>query len=119
ILPDTDSALEVLLLVPRDGFLDGAGGFETARADLARHQQGIFAAIQPALAAVLDGLAPEAVEAGATGGNLLAGSRKARAWDTYVTRWDALAGKGENGMLDAFLEAFSEAYARAQGEMPD
>ncbi|MBL3574140.1 type VI secretion system-associated FHA domain protein TagH [Rhodovulum sulfidophilum] len=118
-LPDTDSALEVLFLVPRDGFLDGAGGFETALADLARHQQGIFAAIQPALAAVLDGLAPEAVEAGATGGNLLAGSRKARAWDTYVTRWDALAGKGENGMLDAFLEAFSEAYARAQGEMPD
>ncbi|RAP41100.1 hypothetical protein BYZ73_11765 [Rhodovulum viride] len=118
-LPDTDAALEVLFLVPRDGFLAGPEGFETALADLARHQQGIFAAIQPALAAVLEGLAPEAVEAGTTGGNLLAGSRKARAWDSYVARWDALAGKGENGMLDAFLDAFAEAYARAQGAMPD
>ncbi|ARC90726.1 type VI secretion system-associated FHA domain protein TagH [Rhodovulum sp. MB263] len=118
-LPDTDAALEALFLVPRDGFLAGPEGFETALSDLARHQQGIFAALQPALAAVLDGLAPEAVEAEATGGNLLAGSRKARAWDSYVARWDALAGKGENGMLDAFLDAFAEAYARAQGAMPD
>ena len=41
------------------------------------------------------------------------GANKKKAWDTYVERWDAKAGKHENGMLDVFLANFAESYAAA------
>ena len=110
-LPDAEQALEAMFLRPRDGFMTGPDGFDNALKDLRAHQMAVFAALQPALAAVLDGLSPEEIEATEVTGNLLGGSRKGKSWDLFVRRWDAKANAGDHGMLDAFLLAFARAYA--------
>lgn len=117
-LPDTDQALEALFLRHRDGFMTGPDGFENALKDLRLHQLAVFAALQPALASVLEGLSPEEIERSTetTGSKMLGGRRGGRGWETYVERWDAKAEAGEHGMLDAFLAAFARAYAKVTME---
>ena len=109
-LPDVEQALEALYLRPRAGFLQGPEALAEALLDLRRHQVALFAALQPALGALLADLAPEEVEKAGGGGGLLGGSRKAKAWETFVERWDAKSAPHENGMLDEFLRHFAAAY---------
>jgi len=115
-MPDTVSAIEVMFLKHRDGFMQGPDGFENALRDIRRHQTAVFAALQPALAALLSGLSPDEIEANVGGGLLGSGSR-ARFWEAYVAQWDEKATAGDNGMLDAFLHAFADAYAAAVGKV--
>ncbi|MGL4310383.1 MAG: type VI secretion system-associated FHA domain protein TagH [Paracoccaceae bacterium] len=112
-LPDSAQALEVMFLTPREGFLKGGDGVASGLADVRLHQMAVFAAIQPALIKLLADLAPEAIDDGSGGGLLGGGANKKKAWDTYVERWDAKAGKHENGMLDVFLANFAESYSAA------
>lgn len=109
-LPDVEQALEAMYLRPRAGFLQGPEALAEALLDLRRHQVALFAALQPALGALLGDLAPEEVEKAGGGGGLLGGSRKAKAWETFVERWDAKSAPHENGMLDEFLRHFAAAY---------
>lgn len=111
-LPDAPQALEVMFLKPRDGFMPGSKGVETALSDVRVHQMAVFAAIQPALLGLLQDLAPEAIDAD-TGGGLLGGTGKRKAWDTYVERWDAKVNDNDNGMLGAFLKLFAQSYVAA------
>ena len=111
-LPDAAQALEVMFLRPREGFMNGSKGVETALSDVRLHQMAVFAAIQPALLGLLQDLAPESIDAD-TGGGLLGGTGKRKAWDTYVERWDAKVNDNENGMLGAFLKLFAESYVNA------
>ncbi|RJL21815.1 type VI secretion system-associated FHA domain protein TagH [Paracoccus siganidrum] len=110
-LPDTEQALDALFLNPRAGFLTGAAGFDEALGDLRRHQGALFAALQPALIELLHDLDPGRIEAEARGGGLT-GSRKTRAWDAFVQRWDAKTAS-ENGILDEFIRLFAAAYRKA------
>jgi type VI secretion system protein ImpI len=112
-LPDAEQAIEAMFLRPRDGFMTGPEGYRNALKDLGAHQQAVFAALQPALASVLEGMAPEQIEGAEVAGNLLGGSRKAKSWDLYVKRWQDKENTGEHGMLDVFLKAFANAYAQA------
>ncbi|MBQ2261476.1 MAG: type VI secretion system-associated FHA domain protein TagH [Loktanella sp.] len=112
-LPDTDQALDAMFLNAREGYMTGPEALQIAMQDLRAHQMGVFSALQPALASVLDGLSPEDIDKSETAGNLLSGSRKGKMWDEYVRRWDEKAHEGEHGMLDAFLAAFAQAYAEA------
>ncbi len=112
---DTDQAFEALFLKPRDGYLTGADGFENALSDIRRHQGAVIAALQPALAEMLGGLSPDDIEGDVGGGMMGGGARKA--WDEYTKRWEARAAQGENGMLDAFIKAFSRHYADALRKM--
>lgn len=109
-LPDTDQALEAMYLKPRAGFLTGKDGLSEALKDIRLHQAAVFAAIQPALSKLLRDLAPEEISNSNDSGMLSRGKR-AKAWDTYVERWDAKAHPHENGILDEFLSHFAEAYA--------
>jgi type VI secretion system protein ImpI len=111
-MPDATQALEVMFLKPRKGYMAGGKGIETALSDVRLHQMAVFAAIQPALLKLLEDLAPESINSD-TGGGLLGGSGKRKAWDTYVERWDAKVEKNENGMLGAFLKHFAESYVAA------
>lgn len=114
ILPDAEQAIEAMFLQPRDGFMTGPEGIENALGDLRRHQAAVFAALQPALAEVLEGLAPDEIEEReATSNNLLGGSKRTRNWEAFVKRWDEKASTGDHGMLDVFLRAFAKAYAEA------
>ncbi len=108
---DIDQAFEALFLTPRDGYLTGADGFENALKDVRKHQSAVIAAMQPALAEMLDGLSPEDIEKAVGGGMLGGGSRKA--WDEFTKRWETRAEQGENGMLDAFIKSFSRHYSEA------
>ena len=109
-LPDADQAMDALSLQPRAGFLTGAAGFDAALKDLRRHQGALFAAIQPALIELLEDLDPGQIEAETKAG--LAGNRKARAWENFVTRWDARTAS-ENGILDEFIRLLAAAYRKA------
>ncbi|MEO0990667.1 MAG: type VI secretion system-associated FHA domain protein TagH, partial [Pseudomonadota bacterium] len=107
-LPDATQALDAMFFHKRQGYMDGVAAFSDAMGDVKAHQAGIYAAIQPALARLLEDLSPESVEERVGGG--IMGGKKARAWDTYVQRWDAKTHPYENGMLDVFLAYFAEAY---------
>ena len=113
-MPDTEQAMETMFLKPRDGFMRGPDGFENALHDIRQHQGAVFAALQPALAQLLAGLSPEEI-GGEAGGGIMGGG-KSKSWDVFVERWDSKAEIGDNGMLDAFLDAFSKSYAEAIGK---
>jgi len=110
-MPGPEEALDAMLGRPRPGFLRGAAAVQEGFADVKQHQYATHAALQPALARLLEDLSPEAIEAKASGG--LMSSRKARAWDVFVERWDAKTHPYENGMLDVFLTYYAEAYDQA------
>jgi len=108
-MPTADQALSAMFGPPRPGFQRGGEAIRAAFADVKRHQYATHAAIQPALARLLEDLAPETIEARVKSSGLLQ-NRRAKAWDTFVERWDAKAQSHENGMLDVFLAYFAEAY---------
>lgn len=108
---DRDQAFEAMFLAPREGYQTGAEGFENALRDVRTHQAAVIAALQPALAEILDGLSPDDIEGDMGKGMLSGGGRKS--WDEFVKRWEARAAQGENGMLDAFVKAFSAHYSKA------
>ncbi|MEP4196411.1 MAG: type VI secretion system-associated FHA domain protein TagH [Aliishimia sp.] len=110
-LPDAEQAIETMYLKHRAGFLSGPEGLSEALKDIRLHQTAVFAAIQPALAALLEGLSPEDVEAQGSAGLGLGSGKRGKAWDTFVERWDSKAAPHENGMLDEFLKHFAKAYA--------
>ncbi len=115
-MPDSQQALELMFVAPRDGFMMGADSFDDALKDIRLHQEAVFRALQPALAEVFGGLSPEEIEAACdgTGSNLFGGGGgAAKLWQAYVERWDSKAQAGEHGILDAFLQAFARAYAEA------
>ena len=108
---DPDEAFTALFVQPRDGYQTGPDGFDNALTDIRQHQAAMMAAIQPALADMLEGLAPTEIEKDVGGGRLGSGARKS--WEEYEKRWAARAAQGENGMLDAFLDAFARRYNQA------
>lgn len=110
-LPDAAQALDAMFLNKRQGFMDGTAGFEDAMKDIKAHQAGVYAAIQPALAQLLEDISPEAIEARVEKGML--GTKRGAKWDTFVERWDAKTEHHENGMLDVFLAYFADAYDKA------
>ena len=113
-LPGSAEALEAMLARDRMGYLDGPRAFRQAFEDLKKHEMATYAAMQRALARLLDDLSPEAVEAKVTQSPF--SNRKAKAWETFVARWEAKTESNANGMLDVFLAYFSEAYQQMSGK---
>lgn len=113
-MPTPDQALAVMFGPPRPGFQRGPAAVRAGFADIKTHQYATHAALQPALAQLLDDLSPQAIEKRLDGVRL---NRKSRAWETYVERWEAKthAHAHDNGMLDVFLAHFAEAYDRESG----
>ena len=118
-LPDAEQAMDALFLRPRAGFLTGADGFDAALWDLRGDQSALFAARQPPLLALLEGLGPSRIDAEAKG-NQLIGNKKSKCWDDFVARWDAKTAS-ENGILDEFIRLFAQAYRKAHDRdgLPD
>lgn len=106
--PNAAEALMTMFVQRPDSYLSSTAAFQQGFGDIKRHQTAVYAAMQPALARLLEDLAPEAIEDRAGGG--LLSSKKAKAWEVYVQRWDAKTHPYENGMLDVFLAYFADAY---------
>ncbi|WP_132253129.1 type VI secretion system-associated FHA domain protein TagH [Methylobacterium segetis] len=113
--PTTEDALRILFGRPTSGYLPARRAMEEGFRDLKTHQVKVYSAMQHALRLLLQDLDPEAVEASMgddKGLGALLGSRKARLWDLYATRWDAMTAAHEDGMVDAFMVFFAECYDR-------
>jgi type VI secretion system protein ImpI len=106
--PNTTEALLTMFVQRNESYLSSTASFQQGFEDIKRHQTAVYAAMQPALARLLENLSPESIEERATGG--IMSSKKARAWETYVERWDSKTHPHENGMLDVFLSYFADAY---------
>lgn len=106
-VPDAIEAAETMFGRRRSGYLDARRSLEDAFGDLRRHELASYAAMQKALARLLEPLAPDVIEAKA--GGALFNMRKSRAWEIYVERWEE-RNRSENGLLDAFFLYFAEAY---------
>lgn len=107
-IPTAPERLDAMFGIGKPGFQRGAEAVRNSFDDVKRHQYAVHAAIQPALARLIEDLSPESVEQ-KVGGSILH-SRKARAWEIFVERWDAKTHPYENGMLDLFMKYFAEAY---------
>lgn len=109
--PNATEAMQTMFAQKSESYLTSTASFQQGFDDIKRHQTAVYAAMQPALAKLLEDLSPESIEERATGG--IMSSKKARAWETFVERWDAKTHPYENGMLDVFLTYFSDAYDEA------
>jgi type VI secretion system FHA domain protein len=107
-IPTAPERLDAMFGTGKPGFQRGAESVRKSFEDVKRHQYAVHAAIQPALARLIEDLSPESVEQKV--GSSLLHSRKARAWEIFVERWDAKTHPYENGMLDLFMKYFAEAY---------
>jgi type VI secretion system protein ImpI len=109
-VPASADAIESMFTRKRVGYLNARRSLEEAFKDLQTHEQATYAAMQKALAKLLDQLAPETIELAVKGSPFV--PKKARAWDLFVERWEE-QNAGENGMLDPFLAHFADAYDEA------
>ncbi len=115
--PTVDDALRIMLGRPSSGFLDARRAMDASFRDLKTHQVKTYIAMQNALRLLTEELSPEGIEASdekdrGLGG--LLGSRKARLWDIYTARWDALASPHDDGMVEVFMMFFSDCYDKSR-----
>lgn len=109
-VPRPEEVLEIMF-ARRAGYLDARRSVSEAFQDLKTHEFATYAAMQKALAKLLEDISPDAIEKKVESSAF--SSKKSRAWETFVTTWKAKEEPHENGMLDVFLAYFSDAYAKA------
>jgi len=111
--PTPEDALRIMFGARGRSYLDAEGAFVQAFSDLKKHQIKTYSAMQRAVTLLMKDVEPEAIEAFCPSDRGLAsmvGSRKARLWDIYVSRWQALADRHDNGMLETFMDHFARCY---------
>ncbi len=110
-IPVPSEVIEVMFTRKRPGFLGSKASLESGFGDLKRHELATFAAMQKALSRLLDEFSPETISDKV--GTSAFSSKKSRAWDLFVTRWESKSEPHENGLLDVFFAYFAEAYDEA------
>lgn len=107
---DDDDALRMLLGIDHRGNMRPDEAIDEAFNDLRLHEVATISAMQTAVRALLDQLAPEDFERQAPNGALQLGAqRKAKAWDLYVQRHRSVS----KALADDFDSVFGKAFARA------
>ncbi len=110
-MPDPGQIIASTLSGGRAGFLDLETSIASSVDDLRRHQMATYSALQVALVRAFADLAPETIESKVKAAPF--GLGKGKAWDTYVTLWDAKVGASDDGLLGLFLQHFATAYDEA------
>ena len=116
-----EEALAIMLGPATRNYLDAKTTVERSFADLKAHQMQTYGAMQGALEALFEDLAPEKIDASVEpdrGLGALVGSRKAKLWDTYVERWRAKTKRSDGRLSEAFMLLFAESYDRLQRKEP-
>ena len=114
-----EEALAIMFGPPTRAYLDARAAIESGFADLKAHQILTFGAMQSALDALFEDLAPEKIDRSAEpdrGLGAIVGSRKAKLWDIYVERWRAKTKRADGRLAEAFMALFAEAYDRLQNK---
>jgi len=112
-------ALAIMLGPPHRSYLGARAALERTFDDLKEHQMLTFGAMQGALDALFDDLAPEKIESSVEpdkGLGALLASRKAKLWDVYVERWRAKTKRSDGRLNEAFTALFGQAYDRLQNK---
>jgi type VI secretion system protein ImpI len=112
-------ALGIMFGPPTRNYFDARATIERSFADLKSHQILTFSAMQGALDALFEDLAPERIDHSVEpekGIGALISSRKAKLWDIYVERWRAKSKRADGRLLEAFIALFAQAYDRLQGK---
>ena len=116
-----EEALAIMLGPPTRNYLNAKTTVERSFADLKAHQMQTYGAMQGALEALFEDLAPEKIDASVEadrGLGGLVGSRKAKLWDIYAERWRAKTKRSDGRLSEAFLALFAESYDRLQRKGP-
>ena len=116
-----EEALAIMLGPPTRNYLDAKATIESSFADLKAHQMQTYGAMQGALEALFEDLAPEKIDDSVQadrGIGALVGSRKAKLWDIYVERWRAKSRRSDGRLSEAFMTLFAESYDRLQRKEP-
>jgi type VI secretion system protein ImpI len=116
-----EEALAIMLGPPTRNYLDAKTTVEHSFADLKAHQIQTYGAMQGALEALFEDLAPEKIDSSVEadrGLGGLVGSRKAKLWDAYVERWRAKTKRSDGRLSEAFMLLFAESYDRLQRKEP-
>ncbi len=116
---EAEEALAIIFGRPTRGYLGGRETLEQSFADIKAHQILTFGAIQGALEALFDDLAPEKIDRSVQperGLGALVASRKAKLWDVYIERWRAKTKRSDGRLNEAFMSLFAEAYDRLQNK---
>ncbi len=108
-MPTSEEALQVMLMPRGKSYLNAKETLDHTFADLKIHHFALLAAMQAAANELFNDLSPYAIAKSSGAQKSLLGGR-GKLWDDFTARWVAKAGKRENGMLDAFLDAFAEHY---------
>ncbi|MBV9985905.1 type VI secretion system-associated FHA domain protein TagH [Bradyrhizobium sp.] len=111
--PTAEDAIRLMFSVQSPGYLDAEQAFAQCFDDLKKHQISTYTAMQQAVALLMTDVDPTAIETASGSERGLAGivgSRKARLWDIYVARWQAIARRTDNGALDTFMDYFARCY---------
>ena len=114
-----EEALGVMFGPRTRNYLDARTTIERSFGDLKTHQILTFSAMQGALDALFEDLAPERIDHSVEpekGIGALISSRKAKLWDIYVERWRAKTKRADGRLLEAFIALFAQAYDRLQGK---
>ena len=110
-----EEALTILLGPPTRQYLDLRATIEESFRDLKTHQMLTYGAMQGALDALFDDLAPDQIDRSVAierGLGALVVPRKAKLWDTYIERWRAKTKRSDGRLFEAFIALFAEAYDR-------
>lgn len=116
--PTAEDALRLMLARQGRSYLSGEAAIAKTFAALKAHQMDTFVAMQGALDGLLHELDPTEIEHAAepdSGIEKLLGARKARLWDLYRTRWQALSVSHPDGLRGAFMSLFTARYDRRAG----
>ncbi|MCK2056126.1 type VI secretion system-associated FHA domain protein TagH [Methylobacterium sp. 37f] len=111
--PTVDDALQIMFGRPNRSYLAAHDALEDGFRDAKAHQKKVFEAMRDALRLLFKELDPEEIVEALSedrGLGSLLGSRKARLWDLYASRWAAMTAAHEDGMIDAFMVYFSDSY---------
>jgi len=115
----TEEALAIMFGPPSRQYLDARATVQRSFADLKAHQILIYGAMQGALDALFEDLAPDRIDHAVEPDRGLGGfvlSRKAKLWDVYVERWRSKTKRADGRLFDAFMALFAEAYDRLQSK---
>jgi type VI secretion system protein ImpI len=111
--PSPEEALRIMFGPPTRGYLDAQQALLRGFEDVKTHQVKTYSAMQHALAMLLAELDPHRIDQeteASRGVAAVVTSRKAKLWDTYVTRWQAKQGVDKAGLVDAFMTIFARYY---------
>ncbi|HEY1886183.1 MAG TPA: type VI secretion system-associated FHA domain protein TagH [Roseiarcus sp.] len=110
-------ALAIMFGPRTRNYLDARTTIERSFGDLKTHQILTYSAMQGALDALFEDLAPERIDRSVEperGIGALIASRKAKLWDIYVERWRAKTKRSDGRLLEAFIALFAQAYDKLQ-----